>query len=80
MQYACNAFNKKCEVDFICVGVYLLSFVNNDQYEENVLFAFSVIDSVNEQYAQDNVKVSIIGDSNFDEQRLSSCNRLRNVV
>ena len=61
--------NRKC----IIVGVYLPCFVNNDEYEGDVMMCAGFIESIFDMYKTDlNCTFLILGDFNFDCIKLSS--------
>ena len=61
------------EVNSYC---YLPKFVNNDEYEEEMLQYFAFIKSMFNQYANGNSKCLLICDFNFDFNRLQNCDKL----
>ena len=79
----CMAVEVKCGPSiFICVAVYFPVFENidTDEYEENILLCSAFIDSICSQYPSDqNVKLVICGDFNFDMLRLNTIARL-NII
>ena len=62
---------------FICINVYLPTFCNNDSYKDEILNCLAFIDSVFEEHASNgNTQVIVLGDFNFDNYSLGSCDRL----
>jgi exonuclease III len=82
--HRCLAVKLECDqFALICVNVYLPTYINSDYYEEDILSCVSYIDSVFSMYVDQQVKFTVIGDFNFDCDRLLSCDRLcvmRNLV
>ena len=64
------------DVHVVCVNEYLPNFVNNDQYEEEILNNFAFVKSVFGQELDGQSKCLLIGDFNFDMKRLYNSNRL----
>jgi hypothetical protein len=79
--HRCIAFQVKLQwTTLICVGVYLPSFSNTDEYEEIILECFSFIDSVFTEYVDNKSHFVLLGDFNFDDNRLNNSNRLCHVL
>jgi exonuclease III len=67
-----------CGHSLVCVNVYLPTYVNSDEYEEELLDCFAFIDSILIQNVSDNVV--LFGDFNFDVKRLESIAKLNMVL
>jgi hypothetical protein len=60
----------------VCANVYLPTFNNTDSYEEDILSCFAFIESLFMLHADGQTNFVILGDCNFDCERLRKSSRL----